>query len=247
MIYCLLQCTSSKIKKKTIKKKTEQTRRCTQRVYIYRVYSRDSPPPPQFLKEPPLILRGRYFYIDKEKKIVKYSLFYNPPPHPRLSNPRINPAYDIPTQCHPFPKRPQVFIFGTWDYTVYGISILHRKYSVTPFRKPLNSYLKGQSPEWGRYKTRFQIYNYHHITLLHLYEGHPISSDNGLISQKLLIWSELYYHLHVAMDVAYCCLKYGIFIITWSDAIQICKQHCASPWPRKFTFFTNFLLGVELF
>ena len=31
-------------------------------------------------------------------------------------------------------------------------------------------------------------------------EGHPISSDNGLISQKLLLKSELYYPLHV------CCL-----------------------------------------
>ena len=47
-----------------------------------------------------------------------------------------------------------------------------------------------------------------------LYEGHPISSDNGLISQKLLLKSELYYPLHVAMDVAYSCLKYGVFIIT---------------------------------
>ena len=47
-----------------------------------------------------------------------------------------------------------------------------------------------------------------------LYEGHPISSDNGLISQKLLLKSEFYYPLHVAMDVAYSCLKYGVFIIT---------------------------------
>ena len=40
------------------------------------------------------------------------------------------------------------------------------------------------------------------------YEGHPISSDNGLISQKLLLKSEFYYPLHVAMGVAYSCLKY---------------------------------------
>ena len=43
---------------------------------------------------------------------------------------------------------------------------------------------------------------------------HPISSDNGLISQKLLLESELYYPLHVAMGVAYSCLKYGVYITT---------------------------------
>ena len=77
------------------------------------------------------------------------------------------------------------------------------------------------------------------------YEGHPISSDNGLISQKLLLKSEFYYPLHVAMDVAYSCLKYGVFIITWSNAIKICKQHCESPWPRKFTFLTDFCWGLS--
>ena len=35
------------------------------------------------------------------------------------------------------------------------------------------------------------------------YEGHPICSDNGLISQKLLLKSEVYYPLHVAMGVDY--------------------------------------------
>ena len=55
------------------------------------------------------------------------------------------------------------------------------------------------------------------------YVGHPISSDNDPISQKLLLKSEFYYRLHVAMGVAYSCLKYGVFIITWSDAIQISK------------------------
>ena len=34
--------------------------------------------------------------------------------------------------------------------------------------------------------------------------GHPITSDNRLISQKLLLKSEFYYPLHVAMGVAYC-------------------------------------------
>ena len=76
-----------------------------------------------------------------------------------------------------------------------------------------------------------------------IYEGHPISSDNGLISQKLLLKSEFYYPFHVAMGVAYLCLKYGVIIITRTDAIQNCKQHCESPWPRKFTFLTDFCWG----
>ena len=46
------------------------------------------------------------------------------------------------------------------------------------------------------------------------YEGHPISSDNGLISQKLLLKSEFYYLLHVAMGVAYSCFEFGVFITT---------------------------------
>ena len=46
------------------------------------------------------------------------------------------------------------------------------------------------------------------------YVGHPISSDNGLISQKLLLKSEFYYPLHLAMGVAYSYLKYGVLIIT---------------------------------
>ena len=40
-----------------------------------------------------------------------------------------------------------------------------------------------------------------------VYEGHPICSDNGLISQKLLLKSEVYYPLHVAMGVDYSCVK----------------------------------------
>ena len=40
--------------------------------------------------------------------------------------------------------------------------------------------------------------------------GHPISSDNSLIFQKLLLKSELYDPLHVVMGVAYSCLKYGV-------------------------------------
>ena len=75
------------------------------------------------------------------------------------------------------------------------------------------------------------------------YEGHPIFSDNGLISQKLLLKSEVYYPLHVAMGVDYSCVKYAVFITTGSYAIQICKQHCESPWPLKITFLTNLCWG----
>ena len=46
------------------------------------------------------------------------------------------------------------------------------------------------------------------------YVGHPISSDIGLISQKLLLNSEFYNPLHVAMGVAYSCVNYGVFITT---------------------------------
>ena len=45
-----------------------------------------------------------------------------------------------------------------------------------------------------------------------MYVGHPIGSDNGLISQKLLLKSEFYYPLHVTMGVAYSCLKYIEFL-----------------------------------
>ena len=72
------------------------------------------------------------------------------------------------------------------------------------------------------------------------YVGNPISSNNGLRSQKLLLKSECYNTLHVAMSVACSWLLYGVPITTWSYAIQICKQHCGSPW------LTTFCLGIEL-
>ena len=40
--------------------------------------------------------------------------------------------------------------------------------------------------------------------------GHPISFDNGLISQKLILKSEFYYPLHVSIGVSFSCLKYGV-------------------------------------
>ena len=49
----------------------------------------------------------------------------------------------------------------------------------------------------------------------------------------------------------WCCLfMFGILIIyhnitTWSYAIQIWRQHCESPWPRKIAFFTNLCWGYS--
>ena len=43
---------------------------------------------------------------------------------------------------------------------------------------------------------------YHEIFGRACYMGHPISSDNGFTSQKLLLKSELYIPLHVAMGVS---------------------------------------------
>ena len=44
--------------------------------------------------------------------------------------------------------------------------------------------------------------------------GHPINSDNGLMSQKQLLKSKFYFQLPVAMGVAYSFFKYGVFITT---------------------------------
>ena len=82
-------------------------------------------------------------------------------------------------------------------------------------------------------------YDLHDFYKICVYEGRPICSDNGLISQKLLLKSEVYYPLHVVMGVTYSCVKCEVFITTGSYAIQICKQHCESPWPQKITFLTN--------
>ena len=44
---------------------------------------------------------------------------------------------------------------------------------------------------------------------LRYYEGHPISSDIGLIPPNLCIKSEYVCIPNVAMNVAYWCVKYG--------------------------------------
>ena len=54
------------------------------------------------------------------------------------------------------------------------------------------------------------------------YEGQSINSDNGSISQKLLLESELYMMQNVDMGNAYSCVKYGVFITTRFGAMRIC-------------------------
>ena len=99
--------------------------------------------------------------------------------------------------------------------------------------------MKNRGQSWGMLT---QLLLSHLLFALTIYVSHPISSDNGLISQKLILKSEYYYPLHVAMGVPFSCLKYGVFITTSSDAIHICIQHFESPWPRK-SRFNYFLSG----
>ena len=80
------------------------------------------------------------------------------------------------------------------------------------------------------------FYSFKTIVTECLNEGHPISSDNGLISQKLSLKSTVLYPLHVAMGVDYSFVKYEVVITTGFYALRICKQHCESLWPRKITF-----------
>ena len=59
------------------------------------------------------------------------------------------------------------------------------------------------------------------VSLILSDQGHTINSDNGLISQELLLKSEFLCQFNVAMYVAYPCLKYGVFITILSVAIRI--------------------------
>ena len=71
--------------------------------------------------------------------------------------------------------------------------------------------LSRSNPHYLETFVFFSTQNFQHSLM---YVGHPISSDNVLISQKLFLKSELFYPLYVAMGIAYACLKYGVFIIT---------------------------------
>ena len=71
------------------------------------------------------------------------------------------------------------------------------------------------------------------LFLMTKYEGQSINSENGSISQKILIESEWFILQNVNMGNAYLCLKNGVFITTKFDAMRICIQHCEWPWSRK--------------
>ena len=60
-----------------------------------------------------------------------------------------------------------------------------------------------------------------------------VNSDNGSISRKILLESELFMMQNMDMRNAYYCVKSGAFITTRFDAMRICIQHCGWPWPRK--------------
>ena len=76
--------------------------------------------------------------------------------------------------------------------------------------------------------------------------GHPISSDNGLISQTLLQKSEFYYRLHVTMDVAYSSLIYRVLsqpdLMLYKFVYNTVRAHL-----REIHVLSNFRLGVELY
>ena len=74
--------------------------------------------------------------------------------------------------------------------------------------------------------------------------GHPISSDNGLISLKLLLKPEFYYPVHVTMGVAYSCLKY--LVVTRSDLMLYLVYNTVRVFDHEKSHFNEFLLGVEL-
>ena len=71
-------------------------------------------------------------------------------------------------------------------------------------------------------------------------------------SNKFWQWSyitETVIEIKILLPIACghgCCLfmfEIWVFIMTWSYAIQICRQHCESPWPRKIAFLTKFCWG----
>ena len=63
------------------------------------------------------------------------------------------------------------------------------------------------------------------------YEGQSINSDNGFISQTILLESEVFVTQNVDIGAAYSCLIYGVFITTRFDAMRICIQDCECSWP----------------
>ena len=76
-----------------------------------------------------------------------------------------------------------------------------------------------------------------------IYEGQSINSDNGSISQKILIELELLSMQNVDMGVTYSCVNYDVFIATGFDAMRICILHLECSWPRSSQFWPLFLGG----
>ena len=65
------------------------------------------------------------------------------------------------------------------------------------------------------------------------YHPKSINSDNGSITQKILLESELLTVQNVDMSVAYSCVKYGVFITTGFDAVRICILHLECSWSQN--------------
>ena len=68
------------------------------------------------------------------------------------------------------------------------------------------------------------------------YECQSINGDNGSISQKILLESELLSMQNVDLGVAYSCVKCDVFIVTEFDAMRICILLLECSWPRKSQF-----------
>ena len=75
-----------------------------------------------------------------------------------------------------------------------------------------------------------------------MYEGQSINSDDGSISQKILLESKLFVKRKMWTCVAYSCLKYGVFIMNRSDVVRICMHHCARG--HEYLHFDQLCLGV---
>ena len=63
------------------------------------------------------------------------------------------------------------------------------------------------------------------------YNGQSVNSENGAISHKILLESEVFAMQNVDKGAAYSCLIYGVFIMTRFDAKRMCIQHCECSWP----------------
>ena len=86
---------------------------------------------------------------------------------------------------------------------------------------------------------------YNYFVSFTRYESHPISSDNGLKYQKLLLKSELCYPLHVAMGVAYSCSKYGVLSQPDLMLYKFVYNNMRAR-SRENHAFNKFLSGVDL-